>query len=62
MSLEKILILGKIEGKKEKGVAEDEMVRQHLDSLDMNLSKLQDIAKDGEVWHAAVHGFTKNWT
>ena len=60
--MEKILILGKIEGKKEKGVAEDEMVRQHLDSLDMNLSKLQEIAKDREAWHAAVHGFTKSWT
>ena len=62
MLLEKILILGKIEGKKEKGVAEDEMVRQHLDSLDMNLSKLQEIAKDREAWHAAVHGFTKSCT
>ena len=62
MLLEKILILGKIEGKKEKGVAEDGMVRQHLDSLDMNLSKLQEIAKDREAWHAAVHGFTKSWT
>ena len=60
--MEKILILGKIEGKKEKGVAEDEMVRQHLDSLDMNLSKLQEIVKDRGAWHIAVHGAAKSWT
>ena len=47
---------------KEKGVAEDEMVRQYLDSLDMNMSKLQELAKGREAWHAAVHGVTKSWT
>ena len=35
------------------------MVRQHLDSLDINLSKFQEIAKDREAWHAAVHGVTE---
>ena len=32
------------------------------DSMDMNVSKLQEIVKDKEVWHAAVHGVTKSWT
>ena len=32
------------------------------DSMDMNLSKLQETVKDGEAWHAAVHGATKSWT
>ena len=32
------------------------------DSMDMNLSKLRDIVKDRDIWHAAVHGVTKNWT
>ena len=35
------------------------MVRQHLDSLDINLSKFQETAKDREAWHAAVHGVTE---
>ena len=38
------------------------MVRQYLDSLDMNMSKLQELAKGREAWHAAVHGVTKSWT
>ena len=33
-----------------------------IDSMDMNLSKLQEIVKNREVWHAAVHGVTKSWT
>ena len=33
-----------------------------IDSMDMNLGKLQEIVEDREAWHAAVHGFTKNWT
>ena len=32
------------------------------DSMDMNLSTLQEIVKDGKAWHAAVHGVTKSWT
>ena len=46
---------------KEKRVAEDEMVRT-TDSMDVNLSKLQEIVKDREVWCAAIHGLTKSWT
>ena len=33
-----------------------------IDSMDMNLSKLQEIVKDGEAWHAAIHGVKKSWT
>ena len=33
-----------------------------IDSMDMSWSKLQEIVKDREAWHAAVHGVTKNWT
>ena len=33
-----------------------------IDSMDMNLGKLQEIVEDREAWHAAVHGVTKNWT
>ena len=58
---------GKDWGQEEKGVTEDEMVGWHH-SVDMNLSKLREILKDSEAWHAAVHGVTKsqiqpsNWT
>ena len=46
---------------KEKGVREDKMVGwHHWTSMDMSLSKLQQILKDGEAWHAAVHGVTKS--
>ena len=44
------------------GVAEDEMVNSITHSMDMNLSKLQEIVKDKEAWHAAVHRVTKSWT
>ena len=55
-------MLGKIEGKREKGVAENEMVSSITDLIDMNLSKLQEIVKDREVWCSAVYGFAKNQT
>ena len=42
--------------------AEDEMVRYLTNSVDMNLSKLWEIVKDREAWHAAVHWVTKNQT
>ena len=41
---------------------ENEMVGWHHDSRDMSLSKLQEMVKDREVWYAAVHGVTNNWT
>ena len=43
-------------------MAEDEMVDGIADSVDMNLSKLQEIVKDMGAWHATVHGSTKSWT
>ena len=52
---------GKGSRQKEQTVAEDEMVSV-TDSVDMNLSKLWEIVKDREAWHAAVHGVAKSWT
>ena len=54
-------MLGKIEGKMRRGVAEDEMVSV-TDSMDMSLSKLQEIVKDREAWYVAVHGVEKSQT
>ena len=55
-------MLGKIEGRRRRGLTEDEMVGWHHDSMDMSLSKLQELVKDREVWSAAVHGVTKSPT
>ena len=57
-SLEKILMLGKIEGR----TTEDEMVGWHHRSKDMDLSKLQELVMDREAWRAAIHGITKTQT
>ena len=47
----------------ETGTTEDEMLRRHHhDSRDMNLSKFQEMVRDREAWHAAVHGVAKGWT
>ena len=53
---------GKDWGQKENGETEDETVDGITDSMDMSWSKLQEIVKDREAWHAAVHGVTKSWT
>ena len=45
-----------------KGTAKDERVGWHPDSMNMSLSKLQEIVKDREAWHAVVHGVTKSRT
>ena len=62
-SLEKTLMLGKIEGRRRRGGgAEDKRMDGIIDSMDMNLSKLQETLKDREAWRAAVHGVAKSWT
>ena len=60
-SLEKILMLGKIEGNK-KGWQRTRWLESINNSMDMNLSKFQEIMKDREAWHAAVHGSTMSQT
>ena len=59
-SLEKTLILGKIEGRKRRGQQRMRRLDAIIDSMDMNLSKLWDIVKDREAWNAADHGVTKS--
>ena len=59
-SLEKTLKLGKIEGRKRTGRQRTRWLDGITDSLDMNFSKLQEIVKDREAWHAAVHGLTES--
>ena len=54
-------MLGKIEGRRRRGMAEDETVGWHHDSMDMSLSKFQEMVKDREAWRAVVHGVTKTW-
>ena len=58
-SLEKTLTLGKTEGKRKRGQQRMRWLDSIADSVDMNLSKLQEIVKDRGAWRAAVHGVTK---
>ena len=60
--VDKTLRLGKIEGRRRSGQQRMRRLDVTIDSMDMSLSKLQEIAKDREAWHAAVHGVTKSQT
>ena len=61
-SLEKTVMLGKIEGRRRRGQQRMRWLDAITDSMDMHLSKLREMVKDRKAWRAAVHRVSKSWT